>query len=98
MLELSTMNDKTTALKIAIERAGGQAEFARRMGITTQAVSQWDEVPPLRVLAVERLSGVPRHELRPDLYPVEARTRARPRKMMIAPKNIPHLLLFLVAG
>jgi DNA-binding transcriptional regulator YdaS (Cro superfamily) len=74
MLELSTMNDKTTALKIAIERAGGQAEFARRMGITTQAVSQWDEVPPLRVLAVERLSGVPRHELRPDLYPVEART------------------------
>lgn len=66
------MNSKTQALKRAIEKSGGQAEFARRIGITAQAVSQWDEVPPLRVLSVERVSGVSRHELRPDLYPLEA--------------------------
>jgi DNA-binding transcriptional regulator YdaS (Cro superfamily) len=66
------MNDKAAALKRAIEKAGGQAEFARLIGITAQAVSQWDEVPPLRVLAVERISGVSRHDLRPDLYPLEA--------------------------
>ncbi len=73
MLELFAMSDKATALKRAIETAGGQAEFARLIGITAQAVSQWDEVPPLRVLAVERVSGVSRHDLRPDLYPEEAR-------------------------
>jgi len=76
MLELLAMIDKATALKRAIETAGGQAEFARLIGITAQAVSQWDEVPPLRVLAVERVSGVSRSELRPDLYPLEDETRA----------------------
>lgn len=65
------MDDKTEALKRAVENAGGQAEFARLIGITAQAVSQWDEVPPLRVLKVESVSGVSRHELRPDLYPLE---------------------------
>jgi len=70
------MSDKALALKRAVESAGGQAEFARLLGITAQAVSQWDKVPPLRVLEVERVSGVPRHELRPDLYPAKEEARA----------------------
>jgi DNA-binding transcriptional regulator YdaS (Cro superfamily) len=73
MLDLSTMTDRKEALKRAIEATGGLSGLAEPLGITIQAVSQWDEVPPLRVLAVERLSGISRHELRPDLYPVEAR-------------------------
>lgn len=76
MLDLSTMNDRTEALKRAVESAGGQAKFARLIGVTAQAVSQWEEVPPLRVLVVERISGVSRHELRPDLYPLESEVRA----------------------
>ena len=76
MLEISTMDDKSEALKRAVERVGGQAKFARAVGVTAQAVSQWDEVPPLRVLTVERVSGVSRHELRPDLYPLETEVRA----------------------
>lgn len=71
MLEFSPMDNKTDALKRAVKNAGGQAAFAREIGVTAQAVAQWDEVPPLRVLAVERVSGVSRHELRPDLYPLE---------------------------
>jgi DNA-binding transcriptional regulator YdaS (Cro superfamily) len=66
------MTDKTQALERAVKAAGGQAKFARLIGVTAQAVSQWDEVPPLRVLAVERVSGVSRHELRPDLYPMDS--------------------------
>lgn len=73
MLSSVAMTEKNAALSKAIEAAGGLAELAKPLGITPQAVSQWDEVPPLRVLAVERISGVSRHELRPDLYPVEAR-------------------------
>ena len=66
------MSDRNEALKRAIANAGGLAGLAGPLGISEQAVSQWDEVPPLRVLAVERVSGVPRSELRPDLYPAEA--------------------------
>lgn len=81
MLELLTMADRsasrTKALTRALELAGGPAGLARPLGVSIQAVSQWDEVPPLRVLAVERVTGVPRHELRPDLYPAPADAEAR---------------------
>lgn len=58
-----------TALARAIELSGGPKALGDRIGITSQAISQWDRVPALRVLEVERASGVPRYELRPDLYP-----------------------------
>lgn len=63
------MSDPSGALERAKRAAGGAGELAKGVGVTAQAISQWDEVPPLRVLEVERLTGVPRHELRPDLYP-----------------------------
>ena len=47
-------------------------KLAVELGITHSAVSQWRRVPAERVLAVERLTGVSRHDLRPDLYPQEA--------------------------
>lgn len=67
------MNNKSEALERAIANAGGLSGLAKPLGITVQAVSQWSEVPAGRVLAVERLSGVSRTELRPDLYPDEVR-------------------------
>ena len=60
------------ALKLAIERAGGAAALGRELGISTQAVSQWGgQVPSNRVIEVERVTGVNRRLLRPDLYPPE---------------------------
>lgn len=70
MIEFEAMSDKSEALCRAIAKAGGLAGLANPLGISIQAVSQWDEVPPLRVLAVEGVTGVSRHELRPDLYPM----------------------------
>lgn len=35
--------------------------------ITPQAISQWRQVPAERVIEVERVTGISRHELRPDL-------------------------------
>lgn len=58
-------------LERAITLAGGLTKLAASLHITKQAIAQWDEVPPLRVLEVERASGVSRHDLRPDLYPLE---------------------------
>lgn len=75
MLEFPAMSDKNEALLRAIEAAGGLAKLAEPLGITAQAVSQWDEVPPLRVLAVEKLTGISRSDLRPDLYPADTEAR-----------------------
>lgn len=59
----------TQALKKAIDAAGGNTALAARLGISRPAVAQWTVCPPLRVLQIEALTGVSRHELRPDLYP-----------------------------
>jgi DNA-binding transcriptional regulator YdaS (Cro superfamily) len=43
--------------------------------ITSQAISQWREVPAHRVLEVEAITGLSRHDLRPDIFgraPTEA--------------------------
>jgi DNA-binding transcriptional regulator YdaS (Cro superfamily) len=50
---------------------GRLTRLAEMLAISPAAVSQWDRVPAERVLEVERATGVSRHELRPDLYPVE---------------------------
>lgn len=42
--------------------------LARSLGITHGAISQWDQVPAERVLDVERITGISRHELRPDIF------------------------------
>ncbi|MEQ1403861.1 Cro/CI family transcriptional regulator [Neorhizobium sp. Rsf11] len=62
------MTTNTLALDEAISAVGSASELARRLGITPAAVLQWDQVPPTRVLAVEEISGVSRHRLRPDIY------------------------------
>lgn len=57
------------ALETAIESAGSSKALASALGVTPQALSQWKRVPPTRVIDVERITGVPRHRLRPDIYP-----------------------------
>ena len=55
-------------LKLAIERAGSVRKLARMLGISMQAVVKWKTVPAHQIIPVERATGVPREELRPDLY------------------------------
>lgn len=62
------------ALRTAIEVAGGQSALARICECTQGAVWQMANKPEPRlsaqfVLAVEAETGVPRWELRPDIYP-----------------------------
>ncbi|MFT3987214.1 MAG: Cro/CI family transcriptional regulator [Aestuariivirga sp.] len=49
--------------------AGGASALAQALGnISSQAVSQWEKIPASRVLDVERITGISRHELRPDIF------------------------------
>ncbi|MGJ4954601.1 transcriptional regulator [Bradyrhizobium sp. HKCCYLRH2015] len=62
---------KALALGEAKRAAKGNTGLSRALNseITPQAVAQWKQVPAARVLMVERATGVPRHLLRPDIYP-----------------------------
>jgi len=52
----------------AYRAVGGISELARRLGISQPSVSNWTRVPADRVVAVEGATGIPRSQLRPDLY------------------------------
>lgn len=47
---------------------GRSKDLALALGIRQSAISQWDKVPAERVVAVEKATGIPREDLRPDLY------------------------------
>jgi len=62
---------KVPVLAEVLKDRGAQSRLARHLGILPEAVMQWREVPIKRVAAVEQYTGIPRHKLRPDLYPEE---------------------------
>jgi DNA-binding transcriptional regulator YdaS (Cro superfamily) len=57
-----------SALQRAIKIAGNPTRLGKKVGVSRQAVEQWKVVPPERVLAVEKATGVSRYELRPDIF------------------------------
>jgi hypothetical protein len=68
-----TLISMDAGLTKAIKAAGNGAALARELGITRSALSQWRRVPQQHIIAIERITGVHRKVLRPDLYPPERR-------------------------
>lgn len=62
----------------ALKNHGGVNALAEAIGVSHQAISQWREVPPKRVLAVEAAWGVSRHVIRPDVYGPELSATSSP--------------------
>lgn len=52
----------------AVKAAGGARALARLLGIGHVSVLRWQRIPANRIIEIERLTGVPRENLRPDLY------------------------------
>lgn len=51
------------------EDRGALKRLAKQLGIAHQSFYSWSRVPAERVIEFERITGIPRQELRPDLYP-----------------------------
>lgn len=71
---------KLTPLERAIVVVGSQRALAHAIGVSQQAISVWfrkkgKPIPAEMVVAVEKATGIPRNELRPDMYQPE-RVRA----------------------
>lgn len=69
-----------TALINAVKVAGGQQALAKKIGVSQGHLWCWlnrdKRIPAERVLAIEAATGISRHELRPDIYPVEDHQQA----------------------
>lgn len=48
---------------------GSRAKIGPALGLSEGAAYQWKRIPAARCIELSRLTGIPLHELRPDLYP-----------------------------
>lgn len=67
--------NKDEIRKVA-DRIGGICAMSLKLGLSRAAVSQWKQIPLNRVRDVERLTGVSRHRLRPDVFGTRPSVRA----------------------
>ena len=67
---MTNQNEKLAeGVALAKEAAGGSgAALARLLGLTKEAVNLWHEIPLSRMLEIERVTGVDREILRPDIF------------------------------
>jgi DNA-binding transcriptional regulator YdaS (Cro superfamily) len=67
------MSKKTPrdALEKAIQALGGFVAACDKLCVAQSTLGSWRArgVPVRKVLVIERLTGVSRHDLRPDIYP-----------------------------
>lgn len=82
---------KKNAAVRAAEAAGGQSALARILNCTPQAVQRMcatGRVPAERVIAIEVATGVPREQLRPDIYPPDAQRREGRGRSGVAERRV----------
>ena len=57
-----------TPIEKAIKAAGGLSALSRELGIDRAGIRRWEAIPAKWIIQIEHATGVPREELRPDLY------------------------------
>ena len=65
------MSTPIAIVKQAADKMGSVTALARALGIKHPALFRWRQVPAGRVLQIEKLTGISRHDMRPDIYPRE---------------------------
>ena len=62
------LDERDPGLRLAIRAVGSITNLATLLGLTTQAICQWDAIPIQRVLEIEKITKIDRERLRPDLF------------------------------
>lgn len=57
-------------LKWFDEERGRRMALCRHLDVKPSTLSQWQEVPPKRVLEIEAFTGISRHRLAPEVFGV----------------------------
>lgn len=74
-LDMAIHHYQDSALAKAIRAVGSQTAFANLLGKRQSVVSGWllrgTRLPAEYVLTIEAATGISRHDLRPDIYPLE---------------------------
>ena len=60
--------DASHGLKLIRAHRGMTAKVAIALGLHRSRPSQWDKVPAEHLVKIEAVTGIPREQLRPDLY------------------------------
>jgi DNA-binding transcriptional regulator YdaS (Cro superfamily) len=72
---MDTKPSEVIAFREAVKAVGSQSAMGRLLGVSQAAVWRWirgsKAVPPEHVLTIEAATGISKHKLRPDIYPVE---------------------------
>lgn len=55
-------------VKAAVKAAGSLRKLGHALGISHQTIALWKRVPDKYILRVEKVTGIDREQLRPDLY------------------------------
>lgn len=77
----------TYGMALIREKRGLLAKIAHGLGLTRASVVKWEKVPAERVVDIERITGIRRELLRPDLYARGTKaqgTQAPPRPLSAA--------------
>jgi DNA-binding transcriptional regulator YdaS (Cro superfamily) len=67
--------ERDPGLEVALAEAGGVRALARLVARSSATVAVWARVPVTHVLTIERATGIPREEIRPDVYPPHLKRR-----------------------
>lgn len=62
--------EANNGIKRAILAVGGQAALAQKLGVKQPAISYYlyKRCPAEKAILIEKITGVPRSEIRPDLF------------------------------
>lgn len=62
------MRKRNPVIGVAAKKLGGIVALSEALGLSRGAASQWREIPIDHVARLEKLTGIPREVLRPDVF------------------------------
>jgi len=61
-------HERSPTLIAILKNRGTASAIAKGLGVTRAAISAWREIPITRLKEVSKITGIPRNQLRPDIF------------------------------